>query len=56
MAKEVWVIGVDPPCPRYDLTRQRVDRISEQLGMTINVRNLIYSDSDAREFAESTGK
>jgi len=56
MAKEVWVIGVDPPCPRCDLTRQRVERISEQLGMTINVRNLIYSDSDAREFAESTGK
>jgi predicted DsbA family dithiol-disulfide isomerase len=56
MAKEVWIIGVDPPCPRCDLTRQRVERISEQMGMTINVRNLIYSDSDAREFAESTGK
>jgi hypothetical protein len=56
MAKEVWIIGVDPPCPRCDLTRQRVERFSGEMGGSFNVKNLIYSDPEAREFAESIGK
>jgi hypothetical protein len=56
MAKEVWIIGVDPPCPRCDLARQRVERICGVMGVPVNVRHLIYSDSDAREFAEAIGK
>ena len=56
MAKEVWIIGVDPPCPRCDLARQRVERICGEMGVPLNVRHLIYSDSDAREFANSIGK
>ena len=56
MEKEVWIIGVDPPCPRCDLTRQRVDRIAQETGLSLNVRNLFYNDSEAREFGESIGK
>ncbi len=58
MAKEVWIIGVDPPCPRCDLARQRVERIRGEMGvpLTLNIRHLIYTDSDARVFADSIGK
>lgn len=56
MSKEVWIIGVDPPCPRCDLARQRVERLAEELGTSINVKNLIYSDPKVREFAASIGK
>lgn len=57
MGKEVWIIGVDPPCPRCDLTRQRVERIAQEMGLSLlNVRNMVYSDPEAREFAESIGK
>ncbi len=56
MVKEVWIIGVDPPCPRCDLTRQRVERISKGMGAPLNIRHLIYSDPDARAFAKSLGK
>ena len=56
MAKEVWIIGVDPPCPRCDLTRQRVEKISEETGSALNVKDLSYGDSEALAFAESIGK
>jgi hypothetical protein len=56
MRKEVWIIGVDPPCPRCDLTRQRVERLAKELGTLIHVKNLIYSDPEVREFAASVGK
>ena len=56
MSKEVWIIGVDPPCPRCDLTRQRAERVAKEMGLPVNVRNLIYSDFEAREFAKSVGR
>jgi hypothetical protein len=56
MSKEVWIIGVDPPCPRCDLARQRVERLVKEMGTSVNVKNLIYSDPEAREFAASIGK
>ena len=56
MAKEVWIIGVDPPCPRCDLTRQRVERLAKDIGTSVNVKNLIYSDPEARKFASTIGK
>ena len=56
MSKEVWIIGVDPPCPRCDLARQRVERISNELKTPLNIRNMIYSDPEARAFAKSIGK
>jgi hypothetical protein len=56
MEKEVLIIGVDPPCPRCDLTKQRVERLSKEMGLSLTIRNLIYSDSEAREFAKSLGK
>lgn len=56
MSKEVWIIGVDPPCPRCGLTRQRVERISKELGAPLNIRHLVYSDFRAQSFAKSLGK
>ena len=56
MNKEVLIIGVDPPCPRCDLTRQRVERVLKELDAPLNIRHMIYSDPDAREFAKSLGK
>jgi hypothetical protein len=56
MAKEVWMIGVDPPCPRCDLTQQRVERISKKMGGFFKIKKLIYSDADAKKFGESIGK
>lgn len=54
--KEVWVIGVDPPCPRCDLTRQRAERLARELGPTVRVSHLVYSDAKAQELAKSLGK
>ena len=56
MENEIWIIGVDPPCPRCDLTRQRAERLAKEMGTSLNVRHLIYSDSEARAFGESIGK
>jgi hypothetical protein len=56
MAKDVMIIGVDPPCPRCDLARQRVERIALEMGLSLNLRNLFYDDPEAREFGESIGK
>jgi hypothetical protein len=56
MSKEVWIIGVNPPCPRCDLTRQRIERLAKKMGTSVNVKKLIYTDPDAREFAASVGK
>ena len=56
MLKEVWIIGVDPPCPRCDLARQRVERISKELNPSLTIRNIIYSDPEAQAFAKSIGK
>ena len=56
MSTEVWIIGVDPPCPRCDLARQRVERLAKELGTSIHLKNLVYSDPEVREFAASIGK
>ncbi len=56
MSKEVWIIGVDPPCPRCDLTKQRVRRLTRELGTAPTVRNLVFSSPEARAFARSIGK
>lgn len=56
MPKEVWIIGVDPPCPRCDLTRQRVERISNELGVPLDIIHMIYNDFRAQAFAKSVGK
>ena len=56
MTKEVWIIGVDPPCPRCDLTRQRVERMAQEMGRSISIRNMVYTDPEAREFADYIGK
>jgi hypothetical protein len=56
MTKEVWIIGVFPPCPRCDLTRQRIERLKNEMQISANVKKLIYTDPEAREFAASIGK
>ncbi len=56
MSKEILIIGVDPPCPRCDLTRQRVERLVDDMDLSVNVRHLVYNDPEALQFAESIGK
>lgn len=56
MSKEVWIIGVDPPCPRCDLTRQRVERIANETGTPLDIKHMIYSDFRVQTFAKSLGK
>ena len=56
MNKEIMIVGVDPPCPRCDLTRQRVERIVKEMGSDATVRNPVYSSDEARILGESIGK
>jgi len=56
MSKEVWIIGVDPPCSRCDLARQRVERLAKEAKSPVHVRHLIYTDQEACEFGKSIGK
>ena len=56
MSKEVWVIGVDPPCPRCDLLRQRVERLVREMESPVTVKDVVYSDSEACRFGETIGK
>ena len=52
----VWIIGVDPPCPRCDLMRQRVERICKEIGGNFTFKYSVYSDSESKKFAMSIGK
>ena len=56
MENEIWIIGVDPPCPRCDLTRQRVERLVKEMDLSVNIRHLVYNDAEASEFAKSICK
>lgn len=56
MENEIWIIGVDPPCPRCDLTRQRVERLSREMGLSANVRHFVFNDPEVLKFSESIGK
>ena len=56
MSKEVWIIGVHPPCPRCDLLRQRIERLANEIEVPVKVKKLSYTDQEAREFAASVGK
>jgi hypothetical protein len=56
MRKEVWIIGVSSPCPRCDLLRQRVERLTKEAETSVDVKKIVYTDPEAREFAVSIGK
>ena len=56
MGKQVWIIGVDPPCPRCSLTKQRVARLGIEQSLGLALRDLVYTDPEARAFAQSVGK
>ena len=53
---EILIIGVDPPCPRCDLTRQRVVRLVDEMDLSVHLRHIIYNDPEALQFAESIGE
>ncbi len=46
--KKIWIIGVEPPCPRCDLTRQRVERIVQEMELSATVEVLVYDGPEAR--------
>jgi hypothetical protein len=56
MNREVWIIGVDPPCPRCSLAKQRAERLASELDVPITLKNLVYSEPEARKFGEAIGK
>jgi hypothetical protein len=56
MSKEIWMIGVHPPCPRCDLTRQRIARLINEAKSPITLTVLTYNDPEAQKFAASVGK
>jgi predicted DsbA family dithiol-disulfide isomerase len=56
MNKKVWMIGVDPACPRCDLLRQRIANLIKETNKTIDFKKLVYTDQEARDFAASIGK
>lgn len=56
MVREIWIIGVDPPCPRCDLARQRVERIVKEEALPVTIKNLVYTDFRSSEFARPIGK
>ena len=56
MVKEIWIIGVDPPCPRCSLAKQRVERIAREMEPPASIKNMVYTDLRSGEFARSLGK
>lgn len=56
MNKEVWLIGVNPPCPRCDVIRQRIEYLTKENERSISFKKNAYSDQEACDFAASLGK
>ena len=56
MRKEVWIIGVSSPCPRCDLLRQRVERLTKEAETSVDIKKIAYTEPEVVEFAASIGK
>lgn len=53
--REILIIGTDPPCPRCGyLSRMAHDLINE-LGLSVRVRHIAYTETEARRIAQSHG-
>lgn len=56
MKKSIWLIGVNPPCPRCDIIRQRIEYLLLDMGKDIEFKRLAYTDREACDFAASIGR
>jgi len=52
---EIWVIGTDPPCPRCDYLSHMLHDLVTLLDLPLRIRHLAYTDTEAKEFAQSLG-
>jgi hypothetical protein len=54
-SEEIWIIGTDPPCPRCGYLTKMTHQVINELGLSLRVRHLAFTDPEAREFASSLG-
>jgi len=52
---EIWIIGTEPPCPRCDYLTRMAQNIVNALELTIPVRHVSYTSTEAKQFAASLG-
>ncbi len=52
---EIWIIGTDPPCPRCHHLNEMVHELTSELGLSIRIRHLAYTDEEAAAFAGKMG-
>ncbi|EFK05256.1 putative redox-active disulfide protein 2 [delta proteobacterium NaphS2] len=48
---EIWVIGTEPPCPRCHHLSAMVHELASELGLSIRIRHLAYTEAEAMTFA-----
>ncbi len=48
---EIWIIGTEPPCPRCHHLNEMVHELAGELGLSVRIRHLSYSDEEAAAFA-----
>lgn len=51
----IIIIGVDPPCPRCKLLGNVIDAKVKEMKINANVKHWVYTDTEAKEFAQSIG-
>jgi hypothetical protein len=51
----IIIIGTEPPCPRCKLLAKVVTDKVKELGINADVKHLVYTDSESKEFAEGLG-
>ena len=51
----IIIIGTEPPCPRCKLLAKVVSDKVKELGINAEVKHLIFTDSEAGEFAGQSG-
>lgn len=52
---EIIVIGANPPCPRCSLLTNVIMEKVKELGISVNILHLSYSDEETHKFAEKIG-
>lgn len=57
MSKLIWLIAMNPPCPRGDATRQRVERLlADPCYAAVEFKVIPYNDQAASTFATTLNK
>ena len=51
----IIIIGTEPPCPRCKLLAEVVSDKVKELGINAEIKHLVYTDSEAGEYAGRSG-